>query len=114
MNLFKKLTAVPTNVRYPMTARPVMSLELGAVIEPELSGFGQSMGYELRATLVQSFRCNDAQKEQAIKNATMALMHSLYSDFVADLYEIREATYAGDSAKALSRIGEMLDEITNL
>ena len=111
MNLFTKLTTVPTNVRYPMTAKPIMNIELSDGIEPEPSGFGVSMGYELSATIVQSFRCNDAQKEQATKNATQALMHHLYSDFVADLYEVREATYAGDSVKALYRIGAMLDAI---
>ena len=114
MKLFRKLTTVPTNVRYPMTAKPIMNIEISDGIEPEPSGFGVSMGYELQATVVQSFRCNNAQKEQAIKNATQALMHSLYSDIVADLYEIREAVYAGDQAKALSRIGETLDEITAL
>ena len=114
MNLFTKLTTVPTNVRYPMTAKPILSLELSEGIEPEPSGFGVSMGYELRAVVVQSFRCNDAQKEHATKNATKALMHVLYSDFVADLYEVREAAYAGDTTKILSRIGEMLDEITDL
>jgi hypothetical protein len=67
--------------------------------------------FTLTAAVTVSYWANQAQRNDARRNAEHVLAGFLYRDVLAKLSEVRHAIFDGDANEALAKIGELEESL---
>jgi hypothetical protein len=81
--------------------KPSLTIRHEETDQMQAQAFGYAQGYLLKATIGVNFWANQAQFQDAYRNAEKTLMTAMYGDVLSSLDLIRSALYAHDIESAL-------------